>query len=411
MNQRSKAGGWLRSYTIPKGLTRDSKLLYISAFTNNINFGLFFIVLQYFLIQLGILGGALGTIIALPTIATTIFTIPAGVIADATGRKKNVILGYLLLGSTLLIIPFTNNFILLSVDAFLGGVGAAFIFSSWGALLAGSMPRESLEQGFSFSYFVGNWANALGAILAGLPILLLHTLGFSLLDGYRAAILLCSALNFFALIPLSRIKTGAATKGAVRFKLESKGLISKFMSVNVFIGFGAGLTIPLFAYFYSLRFGTDSGTFGLLSAAASVIGGFFFLAGPRVSARIGPVRTIVATAGFSIPLLVLIPLMPSFILTMPFFIMRQSLINMNAPLVESTLMGLVKEGERATASGVSQVSWSLPNGLGTPIGGVIMKSNPSLPPFLTAGFYSVYCVLWAVIFRNVDLRRNGSDAV
>ena len=75
------------------------------------------------------------------------------------------------------------------------------------------------------------------------------------------------------------------------------------------------------------------------------------------------------------------------------------------------MMGLVKESERATASGVAQVSWALPNSLGQPIGGAIMQSNPNLPPFLTAGFYSVYCVLWAVVFRNVDLRKNVSDAV
>ncbi len=410
MNGTDKVSSWLRAYTIPKGLTRDSKLLYVSAFANNVNFGLFFIVLQYFLIQLGILGTALGTISALIGIASVIFTVPAGMIADSTGRKKNVILGYLILGVSLLAIPFTSSFLLLAVESFLGGVGASFIFSSWGALLAGSLPRDSLEQGFSFQYFIGNWANALGATLAGLPVLL-HVYGFSLLDGYRGAILLCAALNFFAFVPLILLKTGAATKGALRFRLESKGLLTKFMSVNIFVGFGAGLTIPLFAYFYLLRFGTDSGTYGLLSAASFIIGGFFFLAGPRVSARWGPIRTIVVTSGASIPLLVLIPLMPSFLYTIPLYIMRQSLINMNAPLVESTLMGLVKESERATASGVAQVSWALPNSLGQPIGGGIMQANPNLPPFLTAGFYSVYCVLWAVIFRSVDLRRSGLDDV
>ncbi len=410
MKETTKIRSLLRNYTIPKGLTHDGKLLYISAFANNINFGLFFIIIQYYLIQLGIVGGALGTISALLGIASVIFTIPAGMIADSTGRKKNVILGYVVLGAALSAIPFTSTFLLLAIESFLGGVGAAFIFTSWGALLAGALPRESLEQGFSFQYFIGNWANALGAILAGLPVVL-HVYGYSLLAGDKGTILLCAAINFLALIPVSRLKSEVVSKGVLRFKLESKGLISKFMAVNVFVGFGAGLTIPLFAYFYLLRFGTDSGTFGLLYAAASVIGGFFFLAGPIVSARWGPVRTIVVTSAASIPLLVLIPLMPNFLFTIPLFIMRQSLINMNGPLMESTLMALVKESERATASGVSQVAWNLPNSLGQPIGGGIMQTNPNLPPFLTAGFYSIYCVLWAVMFRNVDLRRGGSDAV
>jgi predicted MFS family arabinose efflux permease len=97
--------------------------------------------------------------------------------------------------------------------------------------------------------------------------------------------------------------------------------------------------------------------------------------------------------------------MPSFLFTVPLFVLRQALINLGGPIGESTLMRLVKEGESATAAGVAQVSWNLPNSLSQPIGGTIMDSNVNLPPFLTAGFYSVYSVLWLVIFRDVDLKR------
>lgn len=405
MSETNGVRNWLRGFTVPKGLTRDGKLLYVSAFANGVNFGLFFVVIQFYLIQLGFLGEAIGTIGSLLGIASTIFTIPAGVIADVTGRKKNVIFGYLLLGGAVVSVAFTRDFFLLALESFLGGVGSSFIFSSWGALLAGSLPRESLEQGFSFSYFVTTFASALGGSLASLPNIL-SAYGFTALDGLRVAVLLSAALTFIAIIPVSLLKTGALSQGVLRFRLPSRGIISKFMAVNVFIGFGAGLTIPLFPLFYARKFQIDSGVYGLLSAAASLIGSLFFFLGPRISARLGPFRTIAVSSAASIPLLILIPLMPSFLFTVPLFILRQSLIFMGAPLAESSLMRLVQEGERATAAGVSQVSWSLPNSLGQPIGGAIMDKNVNLPPFLTAGFYSVYSLLWVLIFRNVDLKRN-----
>jgi predicted MFS family arabinose efflux permease len=45
---------------------------------------------------------------------------------------------------------------------------------------------------------------------------------------------------------------------------------------------------------------------------------------------------------------------------------------MNSPLIDSLVMRLVDEKERATASGVAQLFWNLPNSFGQPVGGYMI---------------------------------------
>jgi len=98
----------------------------------------------------------------------------------------------------------------------------------------------------------------------------------------------------------------------------------------------------------------------------------------------------------------LIPLAPSFLLSTPLFVARQALINMNSPLIDSLIMRMVDEKERATASGVAQLFWNLPNSFGQPVGGyMIDKVWIDAPPFSTAAFYAVYTTMFWFMFRNV----------
>jgi MFS family permease len=191
-------------------------------------------------------------------------------------------------------------------------------------------------------------------------------------------------------------------KDKSRFTLESRGIITKFMLVNIFVGFGAGLTIPLFPVYFWKKFGIDSGPFGTLQAISNLVAAVSFLTAPRLAERLGRVRGIVATTAISVPLLTLIPLAPNFPLSTPLFVARQAMINMNTPLIESLLMRLVKENERATASGISQLFWNLPNSFGQPIGGYMIDNIwIDAAPFSTAGFYAAYTGIFWLMFRRV----------
>lgn len=78
------------------------------------------------------------------------------------------------------------------------------------------------------------------------------------------------------------------------------------------------------------------------------------------------------------------------------------MINMNMPLIDSLIMRLVHEKERATASGVAQLFWNLPNSFGQPVGGyMIDRLWIDAPPFSTSAFYAAYTAIFWLAFRNI----------
>lgn len=386
-------------------LSRDTKLLYLFTFAFGVVGGLYFLVLPFYLLEAGYDATSIGLVNSVAGVALTLLTIPAGLLADAYGRKRSIIMGSLLVILTQLVLSISSDFFVVALAVLIGGIGVAFIFSSSGALMAGTLPKERMELGFSIQFFVSNIAFSTGAALGWLPQLL-SSFGVDRLASFRLTILSGAFSMILAVIPILMVREIRKTeRRAIRFRLESRNVILKFMAVNVFIGFGAGLTIPLFPVYYAKKFGAESGSMGTLQAVANITGAIAYLAAPQITKKLGTVNVVVLATTASIPLLTLIPLAPGFLLSTPLFVARQSLINMGAPLIESILMKIVKPEERATAAGISSVFWNLPNSFSQPLGGYMMdRISVDLPPFTTSIFYTGYTFLFFKLFRGADTR-------
>ena len=386
-----------------EGVGRDAKLLLTSSFIGGVSFAFYFLILPFYLLSAGYDATWVGTVNAVFGVSMTIFIIPAGILSDAFGRKSFNLIGYVIMSLGIFIMALSPSPPAIIGGAALSGFGAALTFASSGALLAGSVPVERLTAIFSYSYFLSTFASSLGSVTGWLPAVLADSLGFSRLVALQTTMAVGALVTLLPAVPLFFVhEVRSERKGRARFSLESRGIIAKFMLVNIFIGFGAGLTIPLFPVYFWKKFGIDSGPMGTLQAMSNLVAALAYLAAPRLASHLGRVRGIVVTTGISVPLLVLIPLSPSFLFSTPFFIARQALINMNTPLIDSLIMRLVDEKERATASGVAQLFWNLPNSFGQPVGGfMIDKIWIDAPPFSTAAFYVVYTTMFWMVFRKV----------
>jgi len=386
-----------------EGIGRDARLLLTSSFLGGVSYAYYFLILPFYLLSAGYDATWIGTVNAVFGVSMTLFIIPAGILADAFGRRRFNLIGYMIMSFGVFVMALSPSELAIIGGAALSGFGASLTFASSGALLAGSVSGVRLTAVFSYSYFLSTLAASLGSVTGWLPTILSDLLDVSRLAALQFTMGVGGVVTLLAGVPLllvHEIRREAKTRA--RFSLESRGIIAKFMLVNIFIGFGAGLTIPLFPVYFWKKFGVDSGPMGTLQAVSNLIAAIAFLVAPRLASRIGTVRGIVITTGISVPLLALIPLAPSFAVSTPFFVARQAMINMNAPLIESLIMRLVNEKERATASGVAQLFWNLPNSFGQPVGGfMIDKVSIDAPPYSTAVFYAVYTTAFWLMFRNI----------
>ncbi len=385
------------------GFGRDARLLLASSFIGGVSFAFFFLILPFYLLSAGYDATWIGTVNAVFGVSMTVFIIPAGILADAFGRKRFNLIGYVIMSLGTIVMAASPSAPAIIGGAALSGFGGSLTFASSGALLAGTVPGGQLTSIFSYSYFLSAFASSLGSVTGWLPTVFIDLLGVSRLVAFQATMGIGGLVTLLAGVPLLFVhETRSERKSGARFSIESRGVVAKFMLVNIFIGFGAGLTIPLFPVYFWRKFGVDSGPMGTLQAVSNLVAALAYLWAPRLASRLGTVRGIVMTTGISVPLLGLIPLAPTFLLSTPFFVARQAMINMNAPLIESLIMRLVDEKERATASGVAQLFWNLPNSFGQPVGGyMIDKIWVDAPPFSTAVFYAVYTAAFWLMFRSV----------
>ena len=382
---------------------RDSKLLLTSSFIGGMSYAFYFIIQPFYLLSAGYDATWIGIVNAVFGVVMTVFIIPAGILADAFGRKTFNLIGYLIMSIGMFVMVIGPSIPAIIGGSAIAGLGGSLTFASSGALLAGSVHEEKLTAIFSYSYFLSTFASSLGSITGWLPTIFIDSFGLTRLLAMQVTMAAGGVVTLLGAAPVlfvHEVRSGRKEKN--RFTLESRGIITKFMLVNIFVGFGAGLTIPLFPVYFWKKFEIDSGPFGTLQAISNLVAAVSFLAAPRVAARLGRVRGIVVTTAISVPLLALIPLAPSFPLSTPLFVARQAMINMNTPLIESLLMRLVKENERATASGISQLFWNLPNSFGQPIGGYMIDNIwIDAAPFSTAGFYAAYTAIFWLMFRRV----------
>lgn len=392
-----------------EGVGKDAKLLLASSFVGGVSYAFYYLIVPFYLLSAGYDATWIGITNAAFGISTTVLIIPAGMLADALGRKMFNIIGYVVMSLGMIIMAISPSELTIIGGATIAGFGGAMTFSSSGALLAGSVERTRLTAIFSYSAFLSTFASSLGSVTGWLPEILTGLLHVSRLSALQITMAVGGIVTLLAVVPVLFVhEVRNERKGGSRFSLESRGIITKFMLVNIFIGFGAGLTIPLFPVYFWKKFGIDSGPMGTLQAVSNLVAAVAFLGAPKLASTIGRIRGIVLTTGISVPLLALIPLAPSFLVAAPLFVARQAMINMNGPLIESLLMRLVHENERATASGISQLFWNLPNSFGQPVGGyMIDRIWIDAPPFSTAVFYAVYTAMFWLMFRSVEHSRDS----
>jgi MFS family permease len=165
-------------------------------------------------------------------------------------------------------------------------------------------------------------------------------------------------------------------------------MLLKFSGLNGIIGLGAGLIIPLLGTWMLYKFAVPDTYSGPYQALSGMTIAFAAIGSPRLSKKFGLFRSILMTAGSSTLFMFSLAFIPNVFLAGSVYLVRASLMNMAAPLIDSYLMGIVKPGRRGLASAIAAIVWRLPNSVTTIIGGYILLLG------LTSGNHFLYDVPW-----------------
>jgi MFS family permease len=403
---RSRLGPFLAA------LHPATRNLLAARFLRSVAQGALIVGFALYLARLGWSGGRIGLILGTASLGGGLLGLLVGITTDRWGRRRFLLVYEAMLAVLSLVLVFTADPTVLFGATLLGGfgrgqAGAAGPFApAEGAWLAEAVPPRDRGMVYSVNAALGFFGMAAGALLAGAIPFLGHWLPGA--TAYRALFALSAlgAVLVFVLMwatpgggPVGRPPV-AAPKAERRRENRALGLL---VLTNAFNGVSMGLTMPLIAYWFDMKFGVGPGALGPFFMATYLLTGLAALATGLLTRRLGLVGTVLVGRGLGVALLAALPLIPSFGLAAAAYAVRSAAGRGTIGVRQALAIGLVEDGRRGWAVSLNAASMILPSTAGPVVAGYLLQGGHlALPFFLGAGLQLVYLTMYAAWFRRYD---------
>ncbi len=357
----------------------------------------------------------LGRIGTISTAAILISSLATAYFSDRYRRDVMIWLG---------ILPYIMGLWLLSTanqvnDVLLGqvliSIGWGLSGSAQNALIADSTPVKERNSVYGWVFWFNNvffgGGNVIGFFLyqkagSDLNLALLH---FAMRLSLIMMIIGCIFVMFVRdkyRIPATNDQIHGSTIDERRFESFSKQgkyiVLTLIVSTSVLIGFGAGLSIPFFPYFFNDLYAVNLANLSLIFASMQIFTGFIGKWLTSLGTKFGRVKMIVSTQMIAVILLYTLTAYPPLSLAIIAMLTRNATMNAAGPLVNVMLVDNTPRNKRARITTLGAVAWSISNGLAQSLGGMLIDSHGyRYVFFITATFYLI-ATLWITSLRRKE---------
>jgi len=404
---------------------RDLVLINAAAFLRSLGVGMTGVVLGIYLFRAGLSSFTIGLVIGVGLAGSALATVVVSLAADRFGRRRSLVTLSLLSGVggfALAIFPALPALLFLAFVGMLNGTGtdrsASHALDQ--AVIPGLVPDSKRTWSLALYNVLLDGGGSLGALAAGLPIVLQRQLSYSPLGSYRvmffgyALLYLLVAASYLFLSPAAEIAKPAPSHPTARISPQAKKIITRLTALFSLDAFGGGfLTDALVAYWFFRRFGVPEHDLGFVFFAVHILNALSHLGAAWLARRIGLVNTMVFTHLPSSLFLMAVPFAPSFQWAVVLFLCREALVEMDVPTRQSYVAAVVAPSERTLASGVTNLARNVFWAVGSAVAGVLMQSLAFSAPLLVGGGAKItYDALLYGAFRKLkppEERRSALD--
>ncbi|WP_026907952.1 MFS transporter [Paucisalibacillus globulus] len=398
-----------------KTYNQNIKLAIWANIFSQIGMGMFMVMYNIYIQELGLSHEVNGQVIALTALATAIILVPAGIMSDKLGRKRVMIFGVVLTGLILFLRSIVEAQTLLLLTGFATGIFTAFLqVSSIPWLAENSKPKQRVHL-FSLHSAIMTAANVIGSLLGG-TLTDFFTLFTTELSSIRITLIIGSIFYILAFFPTLKMvekkkqKTNETEKTPFRefLKINKSGfkIIILFAVAQLLIGFGSGLVIPYLNLYFADRFAASNSIIGLIISLGQAATAVAMFIGPLVVKKVGEVRAVVYLQLSSLPFLLLTAYTENLLLASIGFLFRQALMNAGNPIQASLMMSKVDDSVKGLANSINQMVFQLGWALMGPVSTSIVMLNGAYWGYahvftITAGLYLVGSLYFLIVFRSL----------
>lgn len=398
----------------PAWITRDAALIIAARALHTFSQGLLAVMLAVYLReQLGLTLFQIGVFFSLGFAGTAAFSFLSTFVSERVGRRGLMVFytGMTLAGSV--VVAAVVDPLALLVFAFIGSFNGA----------AGNVgPTQSLEQAalagvvtparrtelFALYRVSAASAGALGALAAGLPLVLESFAGVSEPASFRivlwglVGLRLVIALLFMLLSGQVEAERGRR-EWVNPLRLPSSRRIftlSGLFSLDQLAG--AIIVRGLLALWFNERFGLDLASLGVLFFAAQVVGVASLWVAGKLANRIGLINTMTLAHLPSGLLLICIAFSPWPWLAVGLLLFRSLFDQIDVPARDSYIMSVVQPYERVAMGSIHIVGRSISGTIGPTVSTGVLQAIALSAPLVGSGLVKVtYVLSLYFMFRNV----------
>jgi MFS family permease len=373
--------------------------------------------LALYLHALGWSGAAIGLVLTAAGLVGAALNLVVGVASDRL-RRKPFLLAYEGMTCICALIAMTQSRTLLLAPAIAlagfgrGANGSAGPFApAEQAWLAESVPQPRRGFVYSLNTAVGFAGMTLGAVAAILPSLWTATLGpagsFRPLFGL---VFLGNAVNLVLLLGtperyrhVDPSMTASGARPATGERADENRFLWRLVTLNAVNGVAIGLTGPLIAYWFAMRFRIGPGVVGPVMAATFLVTAVAAVAVGRIADRVGLVQAVVWGRLGGVALLVFMPLMPIYTLAALLYLLRSALNRGTVGVRQALVVSVVRDERRGFAASMNALSMQIPMSAGPAFAGAMIGAGWFVTPFLVAAaLQGLYVLLYGRVFTPFE---------
>lgn len=380
--------------------------------------GIMLVDLALYLDDLGWAATTIGAVLAAAGIVSVFLVLFVGVLSDRLGRKPFLLFYELLTAACALTGVLTTNGILLFTAIVLAGFGRGQTGSpgpfapAEQAWLAAYVPREQRGNVYSINNALGFFGMATGALLAGATVLWDEELPGAL--AYRPLFALIFILSLITAVIILTTRgekaekpekiTDEKEKAAERevSRNENKSIL-KLVSINVINGIAVGLTGPMVSYWFAIKFDVSNAQIGTTLAVTFFATGFASLLQAKLAGKFGMVRSVMWMRVIGSLLMLLLPLLPTYVLVSVVYIVRSAVNRGTQGARQALSVSLTRDSRRGFASSVNSLSMRIPTSIGPYVTGYLFEIGALAAPFYIAGVLQLgFAYLYGRTFRSYN---------
>ena len=391
-------------------VSRDRNLLFVTALLRSTGTSLVGVLLGVYLAKLRLEASQIGLVVGLGLAGAAVAALIVTVAGDRVGRRRTLTVLACTGAAGTLVAASSSRLDVLAAAAFVGMLngmgrdrGAALVLEQ--AILPGATGEARRTVGFAWYSAAQDVGHALGALVAGAPLLVRRWTGVDELASFRW-VLAANAVLLLATALLYRFFSPAAERPAAPHPATpSRATRSALWKLSALFGLdslaGGFLTTALLSFFFFERFGVSEAIIGLLFFGARLANTASHFAAAWIASRIGLVRTMVYTHLPSSLLLLTVPFAPTFAVAAGLFLLREGLVEMDVPTRQSYVMAIVRPEERTFASGVTNLvrlgGWAVAPAFA---GALMQGASLGAPLLVGAGMKILYDLALFLAFKE-----------